>query len=229
MSILKADVITPSTGVNTDLSLSGLGTGTVTIDTANDLKLEMSGTASPYVRFTSSTSDQFILQNNGGTFRIRNNTDGRDDVSISNTGVVSFTSVGSVSIPGGSSGQVLQTNGSGVLSWENKDMPEDYTTTGPGTSLTLNGNADHNLEYTMNGATTISSSNLTASKIHTFVIKLRQDGTGSHAVTLPTGTVWAYGTTPTFPTAASSMCKFVLETWDAGTSWEGSWIGADYA
>ncbi|MFC1733614.1 hypothetical protein ACFL6I_25225 [candidate division KSB1 bacterium] len=106
---------------------------------------------------------------------------------------------------------------------------EDWTDNGTGTTLDLDGNGNGAIKHIMSGNTTVTSSNLTSGKLSIFVIRLLQDGVGSHTITLPTGTVWPYAQTPVWPTAADSMCKFVLETWDAGTSWEASWIGAEYA
>ena len=100
---------------------------------------------------------------------------------------------------------------------------------GTGATLNLDGATQAAIKHIMNAPTTITSSNLTVGTLSSFVIRLSQDGVGSHAVTLPVGTTWPYGDAPLFPTLANSMCKFVLETWDAGSTWEASWIGAEYA
>jgi len=105
---------------------------------------------------------------------------------------------------------------------------EPYTDLGSGTSLVLDGEGNSALALVMTGTTTIAHDNLSAGRVYRFYIRLSQDATGGRAATLPSGTVVAYGEAPTWPTAANAWCKFVLETWDAGTSWELAWVGAEY-
>ena len=106
---------------------------------------------------------------------------------------------------------------------------ESYTDLGSGTSLVLDGNGKGALKLTMAGTTAISSANLTAGKVYSFLIRLHQDATGSRAFTLPANTKWPYGEVPQWPTAANAWSKFVMETWDGGATWEAAFIGASYA
>ena len=106
---------------------------------------------------------------------------------------------------------------------------EDYTDLGTGTALVLDGNGKAALKLAMTGTTTISSANLSAGKVYSFLIRLHQDATGSRAFTLPANTKWPYGEVPQWPTAANAWSKFVMETWDGGATWEAAFIGASYA
>ena len=106
---------------------------------------------------------------------------------------------------------------------------EDYTDLGTGTALVLDGSGKAALKLAMTGTTTISSANLSAGKVYSFLIRLHQDATGSRAFTLPANTKWAYGEVPQWPTAANTWSKFVMETWDGGVTWEAAFIGASYA
>jgi hypothetical protein len=106
---------------------------------------------------------------------------------------------------------------------------EAFVAGGSGTSLVLDGDGKSAVAYEMTGNTTISSTNITAGSVYTFVIQMAQDGTGGHTVTMPAGTVYPYGEIPEFPTDPDEVFYFSLSTWDGGTSWLVSMIGAEYA
>jgi hypothetical protein len=78
---------------------------------------------------------------------------------VANTGNVIFGSASNVTITGGSNGQVLTTNGSGVLSW---------STVSAGTSITDDTSTNANYYPTLTTATsgTISSANVSSSKLY---------------------------------------------------------------
>lgn len=67
----------------------------------------------------------------------------------------------------------------------------------------------------------------TATAGRSFMLMLKQDGTGNRTVTSWSAAVkWPYGVTPTLTTTASKMDKFVFTA--DGTSWYGTPAGANY-
>lgn len=60
-----------------------------------------------------------------------------------------------------------------------------------------------------------------------FIIKFKQDSTGSWTVTWPAAVKWVGGTAPTITTTATTGVDIVaLKTWDAGTTWYGDYSQA---
>ncbi len=106
---------------------------------------------------------------------------------------------------------------------------EQFQDLGSGTSLVLDGNGKAALRLVMTGTTTLSSANLSAGKVHSFLLWLAQDAVGARAFVLPGNTKWPYGEVPQWPTAAGKYAIFCLSTWDAGANWQGSFVGAEYA
>ena len=128
---------------------------------------------------------------------------------------------------------IVALDNNGDLSWaatpSGAEPSESFTNNGTGNFLILDGAGNSAIQHVMNAHTTMSSANVSDSgKVYSFVVRLLQDATGSWDVKLPENTTWAYGEKPVFPTIPNSMCKFTLETWDNGSSWEASWIGSDY-
>lgn len=60
------------------------------------------------------------------------------------------------------------------------------------------------------------------------VLKVRQDGVGEHALTLPAA-LWPGGNAPNLPDAPGTLSKLVFETTDGGVTWEGNVAGMGYA
>ncbi|MAO56585.1 MAG: hypothetical protein CMM61_12925 [Rhodospirillaceae bacterium] len=99
-----------------------------------------------------------------------------------------------------------------------------------GATLALDGDAAPNVHMLLDANATVVPSNVAeADQVYSFYIMVTQDGTGGRTLTLPAGTEWPYGEVPTFPTSAGDVAKLTLETWDNGTTWHASWVGAEYA
>lgn len=106
---------------------------------------------------------------------------------------------------------------------------EEFTFIDGGSDLTLDGLGPPNIHMLLDDDATVQDVNVDeAGKIYSFYIMLEQDGTGGHSVTLPGTTVWPYGEVPEFPTDPGDIAKLTLETWDQGTTWHASWVGAEY-
>ena len=167
----------------------------------------------------------------------------------------------------GTSGQVLQTNGSGTLSFASVTQTypgagianstgsawgTSYTTTGSGTVLALattpaitnptvtnyvetpysaNSSTAITLDLangtvqiiTLTGNATITMPTATSGK--SFIMYLKQDGTGSRTVTWST-VKWPGGTTPTITATASKQDIFSF--FADGTNWYGVTVGQNY-
>ena len=54
-----------------------------------------------------------------------------------------------------------------------------------------------------------------------FVLKVKQDGTGSRTISWPAAVDWAAGTAPTISTSANAVDVFAFFTVDGGTIWYG--------
>jgi hypothetical protein len=63
----------------------------------------------------------------------------------------------------------------------------------------------------------------------TITLKVQQDGVGSWGITWPGTIVWAGGTAPTVTLAANSIDIFGFTTYDAGATWFGFSLGADFS
>jgi hypothetical protein len=78
---------------------------------------------------------------------------------------------------------------------------------------------------TLTGNATITMPTATSGK--SFIMFLKQDGTGSRTVTWPASVKWPAGTAPTLTSTASRADKFVFTAID-GSSWLGSVAGQNY-
>lgn len=89
--------------------------------------------------------------------------------------------------------------------------------------------ADGNVQtLVLTGDATLSLIGATPGSSCSLVLKVRQDATGGHTLTLPT-VLWPGGAPPTLPTDSAALSKLVLETEDGGTTWEGNVAGLGYA
>lgn len=130
-------------------------------------------------------------------------------------------------------GIVMSTSVSGgdqclVVASARPGIGDPWSDRGSGSALVLDGDGDANLAFVMTGTTAITAANLEEGKVYSFLIRLHQDDVGGRAFLLPAGTRWPYGEVPTWPTGAGQYAIFVLSTWDAGVSWLGAFVGAEY-
>ena len=77
---------------------------------------------------------------------------------------------------------------------------------------------------TLTGSCTFTFPTATAGK--SFIMLLKQDGTGSRTVTWPAAVKWPSGTAPTITSTASKLDKYIFTA--DGTNWYGSDAGKNY-
>ncbi len=77
---------------------------------------------------------------------------------------------------------------------------------------------------TLTGNCTFTFPTATAGK--SFILLLKQDGTGSRTATWPATVKWPSGTAPTITSVASKLDKFIFTA--DGTNWYGSNAGQNY-
>lgn len=74
---------------------------------------------------------------------------------------------------------------------------------------------------------TLALSGATAGKLFGITLRLKQGGTGSKTFTPPSGTTWAGGgSQPALQTTVGAVDVVRLETWDGGTTWLATLVGA---
>lgn len=145
----------------------------------------------------------------------------------------------------GTSGQAIVTDGAGVLSFAsvltasgtstltNKTIEagtftngytEEVVTANTSTAYTVdlaNGSVQI---LTLTGNCTFTFPTATAGR--SFIMILKQDGTGSRTVTWPAAVKWPSGTAPTITSTASKSDKYIFTA--DGTNWIGSNAGQNY-
>lgn len=106
----------------------------------------------------------------------------------------------------------------------NSGYTEEVATANTGTTYTIdlaNGTVQI---LTLTGNVTFTFPTATAGK--SFIMLLKQDGTGSRTVTWPGAVKWPGGTAPTITSTASKLDKYVFTA--DGTNWYGSNAGQNY-
>lgn len=101
---------------------------------------------------------------------------------------------------------------------------EETVTANTGTAYTIdlaNGSVQI---LTLTGNVTFTFPTATAGK--SFILLLKQDGTGSRTVTWPAAVKWPGGTAPTITSTASKLDKYIFTA--DGTNWYGSNAGQNY-
>jgi hypothetical protein len=152
-----------------------------------------------------------------------NNTPTAGGVAFGDGTTLAFTSVGT-------SGQLLQSNGSSAPSFSNTitnptvtNYTETAYTANSSTAITLaltNGTVQI---ITLTGTATITMPTATAGK--SFILLLKQDATGSRTVTWTT-VKWPGGTAPTITSTASR--QDIYSFFADGTNWYGTTVGQNY-
>jgi len=80
-------------------------------------------------------------------------------------------------------------------------------------------------DITLSEACTLTFSNPVATgKLSSFLLIVRQNGTGGFALTYPDSVVWDNGVAPTLTTTANKISVLSFFTPDAGTTWFGSLV-----
>lgn len=101
----------------------------------------------------------------------------------------------------------------------------NFNATGAITLDLANGNI---FRLTLKGDVTFSFTGSTNNLGCSFTLYIKQDGTGSRAVTWPTSVAWAGGVAPTLSTGANAMDIVVFETITGGTTWFGALVGTNF-
>lgn len=104
------------------------------------------------------------------------------------------------------------------------DYREKVNTANTGTAYTINLSDGTIQILTLTGNCTFTFPTATAGK--SFMILLKQDGTGSRTVTWPASVKWPSAAAPTVTSTASKLDKFVFTA--DGTNWYGSNAGQNY-
>jgi hypothetical protein len=94
----------------------------------------------------------------------------------------------------------------------------EYNAGNSSTALTVNFNNGGNQKVTLTGNCTFTFSNPVAGE--TYLIKLVQDGAGSHTATWPAAVKWPAATAPTLTTTASAID--IVSFYYDGTNYFGS-------
>ncbi len=130
----------------------------------------------------------------------------------------------------GNAGKFVVTDGTNA-SWGNtlsaptvNGYTEGVVTANTGTAYTIDISAAGVQILTLTGNCTFTFPTATAGK--SFLLLLKQDGTGSRTVTFPAAVKWPGSTTPTLTSTASKGDKIVFTA--DGTYWWGSVAGLNY-
>jgi hypothetical protein len=93
-----------------------------------------------------------------------------------------------------------------------------------GTALTLDASSTSGYikTVTLTGNCTFTFTGATSGQAARLELVLTQDGTGSRTVTWPGSVQWASGVAPVLKTAAGAVDRFVLTSYNGGTTWFGT-------
>lgn len=135
--------------------------------------------------------------------------------------------VSNLHITGGSSGQVLRTDGSGTLTWVAQSGGSGGSTLSSSTLtissnvLTIDLTTYVSFEVTLNATvSTVTITNVTAApNFVSFILIITGDGT-ARAITWPVSFKWPNGTAPSITSTLNKKDVFVFFTTDGGTTWE---------
>jgi hypothetical protein len=120
----------------------------------------------------------------------------------------------------GTADQILQTNGTGTLSWADATSGDATQTLTDAATVTWNiANGNIGL-WTIGGNRTLQAP--TNAVVGTSVIRLTQDTTGTRTVTWPANFKWSAGSAPVLSTAASAVD--ILSFFYDGTNFYGSLV-----
>jgi hypothetical protein len=127
--------------------------------------------------------------------------------------------------PDGASGPTerLRITQAGTLTLAS-DYKEAVVTANTGTAYTINISNGTVQILTLTGNCTFTFPTATAGE--SFILLLKQDGTGSRTVTWPAAVKWPSGTAPTITSTASKLDKYIFTS--DGTNWYGSDAGKNY-
>ena len=113
----------------------------------------------------------------------------------------------------------VTTDANGVATFDNGTIEESTSVTSSSNAATLNLRDGNVFEHTLTENVTYTFSNPAASgKVSSFVLKIKQDASGSgYTVTFPSSVDFVGGTEPTLTATANAIDTFVIFTTDGGT------------
>jgi hypothetical protein len=123
-----------------------------------------------------------------------------------------------------SGGTVVELGNNPTSLTVNGDYTEKVNTANTGTAYTIALTAGTIQILTLTGNCTFTFPTATAGK--SFIILLKQDGTGGRTVTWPASVKWPGGGSPLITSTASKLDKYVFTA--DGTNWYGSNGGQNY-
>ena len=138
--------ITVTTGLNADIAVTPNGTGNVRLGDT---------TASGIITTGAAAASLTLSTNNGtnsGTIVITPGVNGNITIAPNGTGLIDLGAVGGVKITGGSSTNLLSTNGSGVLSWV---AAPTFTQVYPGSGIPNSTGSAWTTSYSTTGSSTV--------------------------------------------------------------------------
>ena len=114
---------------------------------------------------------------------------------------------------------VVTTDANGVATFDNGTIEESTSVSSSSNAATLNLRDGNVFEHTLTENVTYTFSNPAASgKVSSFVLKIKQDASGSgYTVTFPASVDFVGGTAPTLTATANAIDTFVIFTTDGGT------------
>ena len=129
-------------------------------------------------------------------------------------------------LSGGTIAGDLTMGGNDIINAVMRDTHEKVNTVASsGSTETLDIETANVHDVTLTDNCTFTFSNPAASGTATsFTLILRQDATGSRAVTWPASVVWNAGVTPVIGDSNGDVDEFAFSTVDGGTTWRGSHV-----
>ena len=114
---------------------------------------------------------------------------------------------------------VVTTDANGVATFDNGTIEESTSVTSSSNAATLNLRDGNVFEHTLTENVTYTFSNPASSgKVSSFVLKIKQDASGSgYTVTFPASVDFVGGAAPTLTATANAIDTFVIFTTDGGT------------
>lgn len=96
---------------------------------------------------------------------------------------------------------------------------------------TLDMNDVNNFVILLTASPTLNfdASTIPSTMVFSFTLFVVQDNTGPHTITWPGSVVWSGGTPPSQSTGAFSTDMYIFYTFDGGTSWFGTQVGASFS
>ena len=115
--------------------------------------------------------------------------------------------------------KAVTADANGVVTFDNGTIEEATTITSSSNAATLDLRAGNVFEHTLTENVTYTFSNPASSgRVSSFVLKIKQDGSGSgFTVTFPSSVDFAGGSAPTLTSTANAIDTFVIFTTDGGT------------